>query len=763
MKRLVRSPAVPVDAQPPSRWEWPIDPASYDRSGELRKAEVTQLAYVSSRQRPYGHFPKATEDALRRLLTPWIEVMAAVDPPEQPRAGALTVILLEMNRRQRPFWVWDRSDWLEILCPSTNNFKIRYPHQNSMSRQLLFAGAYLLRLFDDFRSLGAIDRPALASRVFGRQQVERAVTEVVAHIRSWGYAVSATNDAQWILCTLLLANGSPNLGDLSVDLLHKEKSITTSRHRRPGILVLSKALAALGYISADLSSSWRTGNCRNVGSAKNGVASEWVTWVDRWNATTTLQEHCRGRYYSNLLKAGRWVTSVHPDCATPKDWTRELAAEWVAAVCRMQIGDWTQRADGAVKKDGRPLSAKARAHHLSSVSTFFRDCQEWEWIPRRFDPRRSFAAPSSLRALIGPNPRVIADDVWAKLLWAGINLTEADFSLVPHVNEYYYPLAMIKALAVVWLFAGLRIDEIRRLPVGCIAPQPVSTGGPDGRICLLDVPVNKTSTAFRKPVDGLVGEAVANWERVRPVQPPAVDRKTGELVHFLFAYRGSQISPGYVNDALIPLLCSKAGVPSEDARGRITSHRARSTIASQLYNAKEPMTLMELQRWLGHKWVNSTQHYLDISPTKLAASYKDAAYFARNTRAIEVLVDRDVVVNGMAASAPWKYYDLGHGFCSYDFFDQCPHRMACAKCGFYIAKGSSRAHLLEGRANLQRMRQEIPLNDAEIAAVEDGLAALGKLLDQLADVATPAGPTPRELGVSELVQIAAAGHNHRAE
>ena len=71
-------------------------------------------------------------------------------------------------------------------------------------------------------------------------------------------------------------------------------------------------------------------------------------------------------------------------------------------------------------------------------------------------------------------------------------------------------------------------------------------------------------------------------------------------------------------DALIPLLCSKAGVPSEDACGRITSHRARSTIASQtLTNAKEPMTLMELQRWLGHIWVNSTHHYLDMSPTKL--------------------------------------------------------------------------------------------------------------------------------------------------
>ena len=55
-----------------------------------------------------------------------------------------------------------------------------------------------------------------------------------------------------------------------------------------------------------------------------------------------------------------------------------------------------------------------------------------------------------------------------------------------------------------------------------------------------------------------------------------------------------------------------------------------------------------------------------------------------------------------------------------------------------------------------RMRQEIPLNDAELAAVDDGLAALEKLLDQLADVATPAGPTPRQLQAPGLTQIANA-------
>ncbi len=65
----------------------------------------------------------------------------------------------------------------------------------------------------------------------------------------------------------------------------------------------------------------------------------------------------------------------------------------------------------------------------------------------------------------------------------------------------------------------------------------------------------------------------------------------------LFCFRGQPIPTEYFNRALIPLLCGKAGVPLEDARGRITSHRARATIATQLFNAKEPMTLFELQAW----------------------------------------------------------------------------------------------------------------------------------------------------------------------
>ena len=109
---------------------------------------------------------------------------------------------------------------------------------------------------------------------------------------------------------------------------------------------------------------------------------------------------------------------------------------------------------------------------------------------------------------------------------------------------------------------------------------------------------------------------------------------------------------------------------------------------------------------------------------------------------------------GEAACCPLcRARHKGHGYCTYDFFDQCPHRMACAKCSFYLPKDSTKAQLLEAKTNLLRLRQEIPLADAELSAVEDGLAAYEQLLKKLADIPTPAGPTPRQLTCGHLVQL----------
>ena len=185
-------------------------------------------------------------------------------------------------------------------------------------------------------------------------------------------------------------------------------------------------------------------------------------------------------------------------------------------------------------------------------------------------------------------------------------------------------------------------------------------------VCMLDIPVTKTSTAFTKPIDPVVGEAIDAWQRVRPPQPRFVDPRTGETVDMLFALRARRVSEKYINRVLIPMLCRKANVPAADARGPITSHRARATIATSLYNAKDPMTLFELQAWLGHSSPQSTQRYARISPITLTKAYTDAGYFARNLRTIEVLIDRDAVRNGTAATGtPWEFFDLGQGWCTY--------------------------------------------------------------------------------------------------
>jgi integrase len=103
-----------------------------------------------------------------------------------------------------------------------------------------------------------------------------------------------------------------------------------------------------------------------------------------------------------------------------------------------------------------------------------------------------------------------------------------------------------------------------------------------------------------------VGQAIEAWQALRPGQPQRLDRKTNELVDLLFSLRAQPVAKDYINRAIIPALCGKAGVPTADVKGKITSHRPRSTIASQLYNAKEPMTLFELQAWLGHRTPSTT-------------------------------------------------------------------------------------------------------------------------------------------------------------
>ncbi|HEX6477233.1 MAG TPA: site-specific integrase [Ktedonobacteraceae bacterium] len=484
------------------------------------------------------------------------------------------------------------------------------------------------------------------------------------------------------------------------------------------------------------------------------ISESWLMWCRRWREYSTVQE--KEHTYYLLLKVGRWLNVNHPEVSGPADFTYEIAIEFVVAVMEMKVGEWIsvgRQSHLPQERVGHPLRPNAKARLLKCLRAFLRDCQEWGWIPIRLNPSRALQAPRSLRNLIGPDPRDVQREQWAKLLWAAMNLEATDLPTTGS-HALIYPLEMVRAIAVVWCFAALRSDEIVRLRVGCIRWQHEDVVVPETReilpkdaVCFLDIPVNKTTTSYTKPVHPLVGKSIQEWERLRPPeQPRHIDGKTGEAVQFLFSYRGTCVSKSYLNRCLIPHLCRKANIPEEDSRGAITSHRARATIASMLYNAREPLDILQLRDYLGHKHLSSTQSYLRVDPTKLANQVAKAGYLDQNLATISVLLDQDAVMSGRASRGEcWKYYDLGHGWCTNPFWAECPHRMACARCPYYRPKESLKEQLIEGQANLVRMLEFVSLTEEEKLLVTEGVELHQALIENLQDVPTPAGPTPREL------------------
>ena len=96
----------------------------------------------------------------------------------------------------------------------------------------------------------------------------------------------------------------------------------------------------------------------------------------------------------------------------------------------------------------------------------------------------------------------------------------------------------------------------------------------------------------------------------------------------------------------------------------------------------------------------------------------------------EVVIDQEAIASGAAAreGVPWKYYDLGHSWCSNAFWSTCPHRMACAGCSFNVPKESAKGLVIAARASAGRLLEEVWLSPEERAAVEGDVAAMEGML-----------------------------------
>ena len=733
-----------------------FDVSLYDRNPGLTEAESKALkSALKQREVNTQRWLVKHSHDLDRLLKPIRDALQFTGSiKEHHQAGIGSKLLKAMDILGKSYWGFSETDW--VLVAGSTLADYRRDASQASGRCFLIAFSHLIGKIKGFR-FGSYSTTIVAKKVFGASVVTENIERIQCELLRLGYCGKLVRKrTPNAICKVFLACGSSYLEDITLGDLEEVRKNCFSRLTKRTIVPLSRALFSLGIVSSPLDPYIPIRGTENKSTF--GVPQEWKEWAERWHDTTTIEAGTKQQAFYCLMKAGRWINKNHPELADPTKWSRESGAEYVTSLMSSKVGEWSVPNRSHNNNLGKPLAPRTIAHNLNAMRAFFRDCHEWGWFKNNFNPGKVFRNPTSINIKLAPDPRVIADDIWAKLLWAGLNLTLEDLPRLfrKHKEQKpfpYYPLEMVRAIAIVWLLAGLRANEISRLRLGCIRWQreDVTILGTNDvlkkdAVCWLDVPINKTKHAFTKPVDLLVGEAIEAWERGRPEQKPALDQKTREVVHFLFSHRGKALSSSYINKTLIPILCRKANIPESDKRGVITSHRGRATIASQLFNAKEPLSLFDLQEWLGHRTPNSTQYYAKVSPTKLAKKFSEAGYFERNIRTIEVLIDKDAVVSGAAARGePWQYFDLGHGWCTHAYFVECPHRMACPKCQFYVPKESARGQFIEGQANLQQMLQRIPLTDDERAAVEEGMDMFESLCSRLADVPTPSGPTPREL------------------
>lgn len=110
-------------------------------------------------------------------------------------------------------------------------------------------------------------------------------------------------------------------------------------------------------------------------------------------------------------------------------------------------------------------------------------------------------------------------------------------------------------------------------------------------------------------------------------------------------------------------------------------------------------------------------------------------------------LDINAIITGTAASGTsWRYTEVAEGYCTYPFYAECPHRLVCAHCSYYVStEEETQPSQFERDQYTLQLLQELKISAAEWAVTRNKQGAAQRLREALVDIPTPAGPTPRQL------------------
>lgn len=760
-------PSPPPGSRP---WRMPIAPGDYDHTPELRPDERAALVVLEELQTGWQKRPRAhAHRVVTRLERPVWDIAALRYPAPAAAAGAASTVLRRaMLARGTTFWAWSPAEWADTLCPSARAYLRRYGPANKGHITFMHA-AYLLGGVTDLTAIGQIEDMVESAYVyFGRALVEAQVGRIAGTLMGrdgLGYTISPRllQELKSQVCHLLVVNRSPYLEDLTEEVLRAHEPPRARCGPRPkrclDVVRVRAALRALRLLAAAPLADGRL----YEGFDTSGVAPAWAAWCFAWyRRNVRVSPQLRQGAMCGALMAGRWLAEHHPGITTPEGWDEDLALEYVAAVCGMMTGDYASprglvplRARGQA---GRPLSAGGIDARLYAMRRLFGDLEDYPHAvgdapPRRtrfsFKPAQAFETPSPVKRRMQPDPRDIDLALWYKLVYAAATLADED---LPHHSRY--PLAYWRAAALLWVSAGRRSDELRRLRVGCVrrdwVPEmradnglPVEDGRADdvATLCYLHVPSGKVRGPFWIWLPDYAADAVDAWLAERPpAQPPLWDVKDREPADYLFCLRGVRMDKDFINRALIPALCRRAGVPLQDARGQITSHRARSTRATILRMLGVPLD--DIAEYLGHTDRKTVMHYARTNPIQLARTIQKASDLER---IVEGVIDMQAAAEGRPSVRWWLGWDADGEprYCGHPAWHTCAHRLECQKCSAFI--GGEAARLLKEGEDVIPIQARVPMTPVEKAAADGNAELFNDLLAQLKDTPPPAPTSPGDI------------------
>lgn len=277
-----------------------------------------------------------------------------------------------------------------------------------------------------------------------------------------------------------------------------------------------------------------------------------------------------------------WVSEAYPEVQSFAAVDREIVLEYMEML-----------AETSSAATGRLLSPASRSRMLSSLSAFVRDTAEWGWPDV---PGRPLLSPADYPKGVRRVPRYIPEDEL--------------YTLMEAIRGLECPYQRTALLIARW--SGTRRSEIERLGYDCLDSYPDGTPR-------LRIPAGKTGRERVVPLNEEAAEAIRELQTISKPGRGLPDPVTDEITRYLFTNYGKPFSRHYLFEEPLRRVCAELGLLTPDGKHRVTAHRFRHTLGTQL--AERGAKLHTIMSILGHESPQMSMVYARISDETVRKDY----------------------------------------------------------------------------------------------------------------------------------------------